>query len=207
MRRRHPRVEVLTEPFEALESMTALAQGELHLVVGFVPEGQVMRPDPAVRVRFLAREPIWVAVPASSPWARRRELDVRALRGAVWVAPPPGTLRTVFDQVAADAGFQPDVRHQTSDSTAIRALVATGQAVTLSAPTVPSSDDVTVLPLTGDAHRRLFTAWNPAVLDPAQARVLLQTVRSWYDDQVDAAPRYRRWLAARSGGVSRGRSA
>lgn len=205
-------VHALTEAFPATQwqtqsygeqaSVEALAQGEVDVVVGYATPADGLPAVPGATVELLVDEPTWLAVSASGRWARRRAgVRLAELADEGWIAPPRPGLRRLLDDACRDAGFVPDVRHVTGDATAIRTLVATGQVVSLSSPTVPSGDDVHVVPLIDGPRRLIFLAYRHAALDEVRevqdrAAVLSSTLHEWYAAGARRSPQYWRHIRA-----------
>ncbi|MEI4272982.1 LysR family transcriptional regulator [Klenkia sp. LSe6-5] len=125
-----------------------------------------------VAVVPLLREPLDVAVPASSPLAGRAALDPGDLAGADWIAVREGfPVARVLADVAARSGATPRVVQRINDFHVVEALVAAGHGVAL-LPRYSSGGHpgVRLVPLTGvRAGRQVDALVRP---DVAQRRVV-----------------------------------
>ncbi|MEU4689362.1 LysR family transcriptional regulator [Actinoplanes sp. NPDC023714] len=111
-------------------------------------------------------EAVHLAVPAAAGPAA----TVADLRDRDWITATPGTLcHGVTMRVCGDAGFTPRVRHQADDFTAVLALVAAGQGVSLvpALATTAPPPGVRLLPVPTRRRTRLAyrrgAAGHPAV--------------------------------------------
>ncbi|MEV6375629.1 LysR family transcriptional regulator [Micromonospora musae] len=131
---RHPGLELTVTELDPVAVPDALR--ERRLDVGLLHDYDVVpiEPDPALDTVPLLDETVFLAVPdaagvEASPGGGG-PLD--PVRGAAWIVASPGTLcHTVTLQVCRAAGFTPRVRHRADDFTAVLALVAAGQGVSL----------------------------------------------------------------------------
>jgi DNA-binding transcriptional LysR family regulator len=123
---------VESEPEHALP---ALALGDVDLVLGDEWQHQPVRLPAGVRRDDLFSDPVHLVLPAGHPAARRRRgaVPLAELAGETWTTGPAGLAwdemirRTCRDL----GGFEPDVRHRTSDATISVAIVGRGLAVTM----------------------------------------------------------------------------
>ncbi|HYY09819.1 MAG TPA: LysR family transcriptional regulator [Kineosporiaceae bacterium] len=197
-----PTLRWQTESYNGHETLCALAEGELDVAVGDTAPGEGLPSVAGASVELVAREPIWLAVAADDPLARRRGgVHLAELGSHGWVAHPRPALRQWLDDVCAKAGFRPDVRHVAADVAVIRRLVSTGTVVSLSAPTARSDAQVAVVPLLDAPRRMVFTAARPGELAdltglPAAHDDLQRAVRSWYAVRARQSPGYWRHVLA-----------
>src|SRR5665213_2161479 len=97
MSKQHPRVAVhVTEANTAAMDFREVIERKVDLMLGRV-SGPIVNED--LQVEFLFDEPIWVAVGAKNPLARRRTIDLAELADEPWVLAPPNT--AVRDLVGA----------------------------------------------------------------------------------------------------------
>jgi len=130
----HPALRVEAADAEPEDSMPALALGSLDLVLGdeypFLPRP----PDPRLDVQPLLEEHFRVMLPRGHPLAAAGgPVPLAALRDEPWAVGRAGThyAELAIRACRALGGFEPDVRHRSTDLLILLALVAAGQAVTL----------------------------------------------------------------------------
>jgi DNA-binding transcriptional LysR family regulator len=90
--------------------------------------------DPLFERRELARDPVLLAVPASSPlaFAPDRPVPLAGLAGQPFLAPRPGTsCAEMIQRACARAGFVPRVVARATDFAVLLSLVAAGAGLTL----------------------------------------------------------------------------
>ncbi|MFI7211483.1 LysR family transcriptional regulator [Micromonospora maritima] len=203
LRRRCPETTFHTAPFHYRASVQALIDGDLDLVMGYeLPFAPVEALD-GLPHRTLVREPIWVVLASGHPLARGDdELSLAALRDESWVVHPDPRLRELVERSCRAAGFAPRVHHVTGETVAIRALVESGAAVTLGAPTSPLGG-LKLRPFVGMPSRRLYLAWNPARVDGPIVAGVMRAMRDYYRASArDRNPSYWRYVGAHPGAFS-----
>ena len=128
----------------------------------FLPNGHTFpRPghlDPLFERRQLARDPVLLAVPASSPLAG--PVDLGSLAGQPFLAPRGHTsCAEMIQRACARAGFVPRVVARASDFAVLLSLVAAGAGLTLvpelAARNLPTG--VRLLPPAEPVTRQIFT--------------------------------------------------
>lgn len=154
------RIEVVgRETVPALEELRARS---LDLVVGIDYEPVPVPVYREVHRADLLEEDVLVAVPARSRLRRDAAVDIRTLENRAWAAGPRGDGHSAaIEYVCARlGGFAPDIRHRTDDALILRALVSSGQAVTLLPALIgTATPQVAVRPLNGTRlTRTIFTA-------------------------------------------------
>jgi DNA-binding transcriptional LysR family regulator len=130
-----PRLRCELVEAEPEQALPALALGDVDLVIGDEWEHQPWRLPAGLAAEELLRDPVHLALPVRSPLARRHRdaVPLGALADAAWATGHPAmgweemTRRTCREH----GGFEPDIRHRTTDATVALALVARGLAVTL----------------------------------------------------------------------------
>ena len=135
------RCEVVeAEPEQALP---ALALGDLDLVLGDEWQHQPWRLPASLEREELLEDPVRVLLPTRHPAARRHPdaVPLAELAGEVWTTGDPGMAWEEMTQRTCRqlGGFEPDIRHRTTDANVSLALVARGLAVTL-LPELPLPD-------------------------------------------------------------------
>jgi DNA-binding transcriptional LysR family regulator len=184
----HPALRVEVSDAEPEDSLPAIALGSLDLALGdeypFLPRP----PDPRLDVQPLIQEHFRVMLPREHPLAAGGgPVPLAALRDEPWAI---GRVGTHYAELAVRAcralgGFEPDVRHRSTDLLILLALVAAGQAVTLLPDLVKAerepnvvARDVAEAPLTrtvfsairrGSVRRPALRALRAALTDAAAA--------------------------------------
>ena len=191
MRAEHPRVRVEIFELELEQSLPGLRLGSVDLVIGDEYDSQP-RPRPAgLRFTLLLEEPLRIVLPAAHRLARLGgHVAVTDLRSEVWTASAEGTGHhaMVVGTCRGLGGYEPDLRHRSSDADVQLELVRAGAAVALM-PTLTLPGDDPALAVRGiaetDLRRRLvavtrdtpsgpaLTAFLAAVTDRAKAFNLL----------------------------------
>jgi DNA-binding transcriptional LysR family regulator len=169
------RVEVVQ--LETAPALEALRSRAVDLVVGVEYD-----PIPVPRHRDVEREDlieedVRLAVPTEHPLAQTNApIALAAVEHAGWAAGHRGSGHAAVVEHLCNrlGGYAPDIRHRTDDALILRALVASGQAVTLlPALIATASPDVAVRPIAdGPVRRTMFTAARAAAATaPAIAAV------------------------------------
>jgi DNA-binding transcriptional LysR family regulator len=110
---------------------------------------------PELEYRHLATDPLHLAQPPGRPARRLAELAHHP-----WIMEPAGTAaRQWATTVCREAGFEPDVRYQTSDMILHARLVQTGHAAALlpSLLTAEISRGIRLTELPGSPARLIYT--------------------------------------------------
>jgi DNA-binding transcriptional LysR family regulator len=140
----HPHVRTEIFELELEQSLPGLRLGAVDLVIGDEYDGHP-RPRPAgLRFTLLLDEPLKVVLPAAHPLARPAgPVAVAGLRSAIWTASAEGTGHhaMVVGTCRSLGGYEPDLRHRSSDADVQLELVRAGAAVALMpALTLPAHD-------------------------------------------------------------------
>ena len=130
-----PRLRCELVEAEPEQALPALALGDVDLVLGDEWQHQPLRVPAGVRRHELFEDPVHLVLPAGHPVARRHAAAVplAELAGEAWTTGHAGmgweemTQRTCREL----GGFEPDIRHRTTDAAVSLALVARGLAVTM----------------------------------------------------------------------------
>ena len=126
----HPGVElsmIVTEPEDAAP---LLKTGELDLALGYDSRvrGEV---DGIARTQLLS-DPMFVAMPADHPLARKRGLRLADLADDPWIGSVMDCeCNRLVNRACAVAGFEPRIEFETDDYTAMQGFVAAGVGVCL----------------------------------------------------------------------------
>ncbi|MEV4539481.1 LysR family transcriptional regulator [Asanoa sp. NPDC049518] len=130
----HPRVRVEIFEYELEQSLPSLRLGAVDLVIGDEYDGQP-RPRPAgLRFTVLLDEPMKVVLPAAHQLAGSGgPVAIGDLRSAVWTASAEGTGHhaMVVGTCRSLGGYEPDLRHRSSDADVQLEIVRAGAAVAL----------------------------------------------------------------------------
>jgi DNA-binding transcriptional LysR family regulator len=125
-----PHVQIDLTEMEPDESLPAMLRGETDVAVAHEYDLLPRPLDPLFERRELARDPVLLAVPASSPLAGAVELN--SLAGQPFLAPRANTsCAEMIQRACARAGFVPRVVARASDFAVLLSLVAAGAGLTL----------------------------------------------------------------------------
>ena len=177
------RVEVVHS--ETAPALDALRSRAVDVVVGIEYEPIPVPRHRDVDRRDLIEEDVRLAVPVGHPLATAGgPIALADVEHAPWAAGHRGSGHSAVVEHLCNrlGGYAPDIRHRTDDGLLLRALVASGQAVTLlPALIATAAPEVAARPIAEAAvHRRIFTAARTA----AAGAPAIAAVR-------DAAPRGR----------------
>jgi DNA-binding transcriptional LysR family regulator len=129
-----PHVQLDLTEMEPDESLPAVLRGETDVAVAHEYDLLPRPLDPLFERRELARDPVLLAVPASSPLACTpgRPVPLAGLAGQPFLAPRPGTsCAEMIQRACARAGFVPRVVARATDFAVLLSLVAAGAGLTL----------------------------------------------------------------------------
>ncbi len=147
--RDHPGLDLMVTELDPVAMPDALRDGRLDVALLHDYDTVPAVPDPTLDSTPLLDETVFLAVPAGTAIDPDGD-PIAAARDAAWIVSTPGTLcHTVAMRACAAAGFTPAVRHHADDFTAVLALVASGQGVSL-VPELGATQpppDVRLLPL------------------------------------------------------------
>jgi DNA-binding transcriptional LysR family regulator len=178
LRAEHPQVRVEISELELEQALPELRLGSLDVVVSDEYDGHP-RPRPAgVRFEVLLEEPVRLVLPAGHRCAAGGgPVAVTDLRDDVWVASAAGTGHhaLIVGTCRSLGGYEPDLRHRTSDLDVQLELARTGAAVALMpALTLPAADPALAIRDVAEAAvtRRLMTITRDGPVAPALAAFL-----------------------------------
>jgi DNA-binding transcriptional LysR family regulator len=171
----HPEIELSLNLVEPEDSAPLLKAGELDLALGF--DARVRAEVDGITRHQLLTDPMFLALPADHPLARKRNLRLADLADDPWIA---GTsdceCNRLINRACAVAGFEPRIAFQTDDYTAMQGFVAAGVGVSLIAELGLTSvrDDIVVRGLGRDTPvREVYAATAAdAYRTPATAAML-----------------------------------
>jgi DNA-binding transcriptional LysR family regulator len=141
------------------ELVAAVREGRIHVALCFQDAAEPPREHEGTRRHDLLEEPMLAAVGPRHRLAGRARIRLAELANEPWTAATRGGL---IHHACVAAGFEPRIAFRTADPLAIRALVASGLAVTLT-PTLlaPLLEGISTLALAGDRPRRVVYAVTP----------------------------------------------
>ena len=153
-----PNVQLDLTEMEPDESLPAVLRGATDVAVAHEYDLLPRPLDPLFERRELARDPVLLAVPASSPLAG--PVDLNRLAGQPFLAPRSHTsCAEMIQRACARAGFVPRVVARASDFAVLLSLVAAGAGLTLvpelAAQNLPKG--VRLLPPAEPVTRQIFT--------------------------------------------------
>ncbi|WP_067509579.1 LysR family transcriptional regulator [Actinoplanes sp. TFC3] len=198
MRTDHPAVRLEIFELELEQALPGLRLGTVDLVIGDEYDGHP-RPRPAgMRLTSLLEEPLKVILSPAHPLAGSGEpVAISRLRSEIWASSAEGTGHhaMVVGTCRALGGYEPDLRHRSSDADVQLELVRAGAAVALLPPlTLPPGDPGLAVRDLAEAtlRRRLVTVTRDTPPAPAltafltavqaQARGIvhgMQSTQSW----------------------------
>lgn len=157
-----PRLRVELAHLETAPALDELRSRSVDLVVG-IDYDPVPPPSHAdVHRADLLREDVLLAVPTRGRFRARAAVSIGELRDSVWAAGARGGGHHAAVEYLCNrvGGYSPDIRHRTDDALILRALVSSGQAVTLLPALIgTATPHVRIRPI-AEAHlqRTVFTA-------------------------------------------------
>ncbi len=175
----HPALRVTMTQMEPEESLPALVARDFDLVLGEEYPGHPQFRPPELEQEDLGRDQMRLARPSGGAHVPPPG-DLRELAGTPWVMEPEGTTaRHWAIAQCREAGFEPDVRFQSTDLLLHVRLVETGHAAALLPDLVwldrPPPDYLESLP--GTPARRIFTAVRRGASKQPAVRVLRDSLR------------------------------
>jgi LysR family transcriptional regulator, transcription activator of glutamate synthase operon len=178
---RHPGVEltVREDPSEALAEM--LRVDELDLAFLSVTERIESH---GLGLHQLIAEELVVILPPTHPLAQRNRVKMAELAGEHFISYREGSrLRELLVSAGREAGFEPDVRLESNESTRIRALVARGLGVAIlpRSDALGYSDAIATAQLSEpDLARDITLAWRADRRLPPAVKEFLELVKETF---------------------------
>ena len=128
-RERHPGVELTMDLAEPPDAEQRVRAGQCDIAVSNL--ASMTRAADGLDYLPLLDDPMYVALPAGHPLARRRTVGLRELAGEDWML---GSLSScpdtsIFLRACQRAGFEPRIAFHTDDYFAIQGFVAAGMGV------------------------------------------------------------------------------
>ena len=128
-RDRHPGVELSLDLAEPDDGVAKLKSGEVDIAMTITASG--LCSYQGVDELHVLDDPMYVALPAGHPHARKRNLRLTELSAEAWMLGSTGTCpdTSIFLRSCAAAGFEPRVAFESNDYLAIQGFVAAGMGV------------------------------------------------------------------------------
>jgi DNA-binding transcriptional LysR family regulator len=128
-RDRHPGVELSLELAEPDDGVAKLKSGEVDIAMTITASG--LCSYQGVDELHVLDDPMYVALPAGHPAARKRHLRLSELSEEAWMLGSTGTCpdTSIFLRSCGAAGFEPRVAFESNDYLAIQGFVAAGMGV------------------------------------------------------------------------------
>ncbi len=174
----HPQVRTEVSELELEQALPGLRLGAVDLVISDEYDGHP-RPRPAgLRFALLHEEPLKLVLPPEHPLTKRGgPIALSMLREEIWVASAVGTGHhdMVVGSCRSIGGYEPDVRHRSSDADVQLELVrTTGAVALLPALTLPAADPALAIRDVAEAKlgRRLVVVLRDGPSAPALAAFL-----------------------------------
>ena len=134
--RRHPEVELTFVEQEPEEAVAMLRGAELELALVFeyreLSQPEFDRLYEGIELRHLIDDPMYVAMPADHPAARKQRVRLGDFAEDVWIQNdtrgPCGRLHLA---ACVGAGFEPNIGYESDDYNVVQGLIAAGVGVSL----------------------------------------------------------------------------
>lgn len=166
----HPFVKLRVEDGETTWHMKCLIDGRLDMVVAESWSSSPLTLPAGTSGYHLAREPVWIALPADHHLLEKTVLDLSDLANEVWATCAPGSdAHQALLQSARASGIEPDIRHYVADHFTQLTLVHAGLAIAC----VPDSarqnagTGIDYRKLNAEMHRDIFLLTNDRILPRA----------------------------------------
>ena len=163
-RAQHPEVSLTLAEGEPEEIGPRLSAGEFDLALLFEFEGTSESLGPELTRQPLFEDPMFLALPADHPLARRRTLRLENLRTEAWIQTSSSSpcARHVVRSCHA-AGFDPIVSFESDDYQTVQGLVAAGVGVALIPKLALSGarEDIAIRALSPQSPVRMVIAATP----------------------------------------------
>jgi DNA-binding transcriptional LysR family regulator len=157
-----PEIEVTVTEADPLVSLARLRVRELDLAIVFEYDHVPLPSDPRLQLELLLEEPLRIVLPAGHPVARQRAVRLLDLADETWIKSTTRSSCNPFTERACRAaGFEPRIRFEFDDYTAMQNLVASGAGVAF-APDLGLSrlnPGVAVRPIAFGPKRRVHAAY------------------------------------------------
>jgi DNA-binding transcriptional LysR family regulator len=181
-----PEIEVTVTEADPLVSLARVRVRELDLGIVFEYDHVPLPADPRIELELLLEEPMRVVLPVSHPVARQRAVRLLDLADETWIRSTNRSSCSPFTERACRAaGFEPKVRFEFDDYTAMQNLVASGAGVAF-APDLGLSrlhPGVAARPVAFGPKRRIHAAFRTGEAGdrglPEMLAALKETILAW----------------------------
>src|SRR3954464_2339443 len=129
-RAQHPGVELSLIIAEPEDAAPLLRSGEIDLALGY--DSRIRGEVEGIARHHLLTDPMFLAMPADHPLARKRNLKLADLVDDSWIAGSTDCeCNRLINRACAAAGFEPRIAFQASDDPAMQGFIAAGVGVSL----------------------------------------------------------------------------
>src|SRR4051812_13905779 len=178
-RARHPDIELTVRQLEPEDSIPMLKAGELDIALTIEPSA---RPEDqeGIESQFLLDDPMYAALPLTSPLATKAKLRLKDLAGEAWIGTTDScSCGELVRNHCIRLGFEPQITFESDDYLAIQGLVAAGVGIAL-IPTLALTtvrDDIAIRSLGNEAPvRQIAAATLPGAQRSPAARAMLEVL-------------------------------
>jgi DNA-binding transcriptional LysR family regulator len=175
-----PETEVMVTEADPLVSLARLPVRELDLAIVFEYDHVPLPADPRIQLELLLEEPMRIVLPADHPAAGKRVVRLPDLADETWIRSTNRSSCNPFTERACRAaGFEPRIRFEFDDYTAMQNLVASGAGVAF-APDLGLSrlnPGVAVRPIAFGPKRRVHAAYRAGESDSRGIQEMLAALR------------------------------
>jgi DNA-binding transcriptional LysR family regulator len=178
----------------AVLDLVTSGQQDLATIVEYV-RGEPGPPADVDRLT-IATEPVFALLPTAHPLAGAPSVALAQLHDAHWAVPTSqgDGLMESLTQVCERAGFTAIVRHR-AEATAVRELIAAGQAVSLGQATFRVTEGIVPRPLEGSPLKtRHVLVWRRDNAVAAHIPAIAERAERAYAEAVRRSPHYLAWL-------------
>ena len=181
---RHPDIELAVSQKRFVDIVPSLRRGDVDLVISrtLLERGEMIE-------TLLRREPSFLAVPASHPFAARASLTWDELEGEPMIALARALAPSLFDAVirlARDRGFEPAIAREAQTPAEAMALVSAGLGVYRLPSSAAAPHPGVVYCELSDVPSRLVLLRRPEPPSPAVAAVA-ELIRDLFGDASNAS--------------------
>jgi DNA-binding transcriptional LysR family regulator len=165
---------------DPLVSLARVRVRELDLGIVFEYDHVPLRSDSRIELELLLEEPMRIVLPASHPVAKQRAVRLLDLADETWIRSTNRSSCNPFTERACRAaGFEPRIRFEFDDYTAMQNLVASGAGVAF-APDLGLTrlnPGVAVRPIAFGPKRRVHAAYRAGERDDHGLPEMLEALR------------------------------
>lgn len=171
LRQERPGLALRVVPGRSPPLADQLRRGVLDLALVYRPPAET-----DLKSALLVRRPMALALAADHPLAAAEQVTPEHLAGQIWLAldrTVSPAFRQHFLAACRRAGFDPDIRYETSDLFSALAVIRAGLACALVQDGLPLPVGVVTRPVPGlDLHTELHAVWRPSNPAPVVAALL-----------------------------------